>query len=97
MDSAGEHCRRWRFTLDGEPPIYLIQALVPERKAILGDDGIEPSAAPVSLIPTDFKEISKICIHCNGDSDRQRYEAIVVNSKAIETAALPQEPSPREV
>jgi hypothetical protein len=66
LDFTRENCRRRRFTVDGEPSIHVVQALVPERKTVLGRDGIEPSAASVSLLPTDFEEISKVRIHCIG-------------------------------
>ena len=90
-------CSRSRCTADGNPPIHTIQPLISERNSVLGCDGLQASASPVSHLPADFEEVGKIPIHGEGEPDRNGKEAVVVHAQALEAAALPQEPSPRQM
>jgi hypothetical protein len=63
VNLTGMDCGGGRCTPDGEPPIHPIQPLIPERNSVLGRDGLQASASPISLFPTDFEKVGKIRIH----------------------------------
>ena len=90
-------CRRSRHTEECDPPIHTIQPLISERNSILGRDRLQTSASPASYLPTDFEKVRKIRIHREGEADWNGNKAVVVHSKALEAAALPQEPSAGQV
>src|SRR5467141_2777905 len=96
-DLTGMDCSRSRCTADGNPPIHTIQPLISERNSVLGCDGLQASASPGSHLPADFEEVGEIPIHGEGEPDRNGKEAVVVHAQALEAAALPQEPSPRQM
>jgi hypothetical protein len=89
--------RGGRRTAKGQPALHMIQPLIPQRYTVLGCDGLQPSPSPGPRLPTDFEEVREIRIHRKRQPDRQGKEAIVVDSKPLETETLPNESSAREM
>jgi hypothetical protein len=85
----GKDCRWSGCRANGNPPIHTIQTLIPERKAVLGRDGIQVSTSPTSYLPTDFEQVGKIRFHREGETERNGKMAIVVHTKALEAEAFP--------
>src|SRR5207247_9831912 len=70
-------------------PSYISHATYPPKTYTLSLH----DALPIS----HFEQVGEIRIHGEGEPDRNGEEAVVVHAQALEAAAVPQEPRPRQM